>query len=118
MSLEKEFVELGERLVQLGNKHAVLVAREEQKATEREILEKELSSAGVNVAELEGEAARLEAEMRKSLIEAKAKVDLFEAELNTAAGGVLVKVVKTPPIAEPIVEYRRGSVPLDDELDI
>lgn len=120
MSLEREFVELGERLTKLGQRHAVLVAREEQKSAEREVLEKELKAAGVDVTRLDEEAARLEAEMRKALMEAKAKVDAFEVELSgsVSAEKAEVPVVKKDLPVDVAVLLNCPKGVMDDDLDI
>lgn len=119
MNVQEEYAALTERLAVLNHKHAVLVAKEEQKAGERKRLEEELTAAGVDVAHLDAEASRLEAEVLLAYQKAKGSVDEFEAQLTQVAGNG--QVTKTPPVADPVREYRRDLTPPPpppDDLDI
>lgn len=86
MGIEQDYVSLVGKLTELGQKRAVLVDREASKARERESLTQELKSAGVDLEHPEAEIQRLNEESRRVYLEAKARVEKFEAELKQAMG--------------------------------
>lgn len=86
MTTEQEYIQLSERLTRLGQRHAVLVAKEEQKAAERLTLVEELAAAGIDTTRPEEEIERLEKKLALEFQDSKASVDAFEMELNRAMG--------------------------------
>lgn len=79
-----EYSNLTGRLAELRQRHAVLVAREEDKTRSRVGLEEELTAAGVDVSDLEGEEARLTREVDDALAAAALELDDFEQKLQAA----------------------------------
>lgn len=79
-----EYQDLTGRLTDLRQRRAVLAAREEDKAREREALEADLVAAGIDVADLDGEEARLVREVGEALDAATESLDQFESELSVA----------------------------------
>jgi chromosome segregation ATPase len=82
MATEHEFSQLTERLQRGREKLAVLKAREQEKAQERNELMTELKGAGIDLENLEGERERLEKEIQADYDKAEALVSDFEQKLE------------------------------------
>jgi len=114
MATKQEYLDLADRVGDLKEKRAILVAEEERKASEREVLLGDLKAAGVDPTKPKDEIARLEREMQEEYDQAKIRVDQFEEELRT---------VSDPPPAEveaPLEEREPADIPVsnDGNLDL
>ena len=85
MATKQEFLDLADRVNNLRETRAILVAEEERKAKERADLIKDLEAAGVDPDHPAKEIQRLELEMQTEFSQAKARVDQFEEELKTVS---------------------------------
>lgn len=143
MAAADEYANLTEKLNRLRERRAVLEARETDKATERQSLAEGLRAQGVNLDDPDKEIERLEKETAEELIDAKARVDQFERELEAAANGnALVKEAVTafltegktltnvkapndtqltkrgPPPPQPTPKPESVAISADDDLEI
>jgi len=91
----EEYQELVARLDKLSKEYAVLQAREQQKAEERDALAKELTAQGIDVKDPDAEIARLEGEIREHLSLATQQIDQFEQELGLVQRAKPAYVVPT-----------------------
>lgn len=87
MATERDYKELVERLVQLEQRQAILISKEEDKRVERERLAQELAAAGVNLEDLDGEITRLTGEIQAHYDGMRDRIDRFEEALNAAIAG-------------------------------
>jgi peptidoglycan hydrolase CwlO-like protein len=82
-----ELTNLQTRHQQLLREHAILEAREAERASRREELRETLRKAGVNPDQPKEELARLREEIRAILDENQAALDDFEAQLKATRAG-------------------------------
>jgi len=120
MATKQEYLDLADRVSDLKEKRAILVAEEERKAKERKGLLEDLKAAGVDPANPKEEIARLEKEMQEEYDQAKIRVDQFEEELRTTStphpADVLEKVgVEVSP---EVREEMDAPVSNDGNLDL
>lgn len=120
MATKQEYLDLADRVSDLKEKRAILVADEERKAKEREGLLEDLKAAGVDPKNPAKEIQRLELEMQAEFDQAKIRVDQFEEELRTTStphpAAVLEKV--GVEVSADVKEQLDAPVSNDGNLDL
>lgn len=102
---------------------AVMQAEEKRKAERRDELSKELSEAGIDVSNLEGELTRIESERESLFTKVEEELAQFELKLKEPEPvKVSEEVPKTSNEVEPEKEEKPSeeisSTPLTNDIDI
>jgi len=123
MASKEEYLQLTDRINELKERRAGLVALEQGRAEERDDLLKTLEIAGVDHSNPVGEIERLEQEIQAEYDTAKAQVDQFENELKVSTGEKKPVEVSDDAVAaaadaeklfEPLIKGPEGEVPTKD----
>jgi len=118
MATKEEYLDLAERVGDLKEKRAILVAEEGRKAKEREGLLIDLKAADVDPDHPAKEIQRLELEMQAEFDQAKARVDQFEEELKTVSDPRPADIPDTVEVEAPKEEPADTPVSNDSNLDL